>query len=172
MTAERKCDIGSIDVDDILDGAARALFLSAYANAVDDAEEHPDDYPEGFADRGAGPGEDWDDVAPETPPEARDSARRLLDRMGGDDNVSRLCAAWMEAGGSDGGSAYFDSAEERFGHCLAMQAIGSGVGCEDDVRPDADYNAPRTPYWDAHFDGERFFDTVGSYVPPRGKGKL
>ncbi len=160
MTTEQE----HIDVDDILEGASRALFLSAYANA---AEEEGSDLP------AAGPGEDWDDVAPDTPEAAKDSARSLLNRVGelhwersaepgqrtadnADSILQRPCADWIRAGG-DGGRSW--TAEEHFGHCLAMQALGYGVGLIDDVRPDADYTSPDLPNWESNYIGGDFYAT-------------
>ncbi len=142
----------NIDVNDILEGAARALFLSAYALASVDS-----DLP------AAGPGEDWDDVAPDTPQTARDSAQRLLDGTAGyniaysrDDLIRRLCVEWIQAGG-DGGRRW--TAEERFGHCLAMQALGHGVGLIDDIRPDSGYCRPYVPNWESHYIGGKLYAT-------------
>ncbi len=150
MTTEQ--DTTDIDVDDILEGAARALFLSAYALASVDS-----DLP------AAGPGEDWDDIAPDTPQAARDSAQRLLDRTAGysvaygrDELIQRLCAEWIRAGG-DGGRSW--TAEEHFGHCLAMQALGHGVGLIDDVRPDSDYIGPDLPNWESNYIGGELYAT-------------
>ncbi len=181
-------DPDSLDFDDIVGGAARALFVSAYMEAADEtmcptceAIEWPckpdcsdvdhilelvPRYPD--LER-AGAGEDWMDVAPCTPPAATVSAQLLLARTAGlaarDHNeptaviLQRLCKDWIQCGGNSIG--HEGSAEEVFGHYLAMQALGSGVGLSDDISMDAGYKSPHLPFLEAFYIGGKFSCTCG-----------
>jgi hypothetical protein len=97
----------------ILEGAARALFVSWYADAVD-AGEHDGD--------AAGPGQDWMDVAPATPDSARNEAMALLRCVEGDNRSWSEVLARPEV----------EADPEGFGHYLAMEALGHGVSWADD----------------------------------------
>lgn len=143
-------DPDSLDSDEILDSVARTLFVNAYANAADRAEEDGSEF---HGDR-AGSGDDWFDVAPEEPEDAKTFARMLLNRVGelawskgdrtpcdADSVVRKLCADWIRHGG-DSGSRF--SAEELFGFRLTMQSLGHGVGLRDDT--DREYRSPELPF--------------------------
>lgn len=141
----------------IHDSAARALWVTAYASFVEEIGE--DEAEERGLDR-AGGGEDWMDVAPETPAEADVAAENLIaafldmNRM---DEIENLFATAMVADGEDG--IDFDDTEtaESFGHYLAMMAMGEGVSWFDDHKR-FDLNVPRI---ESHFDGEFYSWSMG-----------
>ena len=116
-------------INTIADGMARALFVSAYASAVEEAGGS------------AGPGVDWKEVAPETPIEAVFDAGRLVGIL---ENVNG-CGVWTlyaRACDADGdprieadveGTLWGDTKRQcLFGLCLALEAIGHGVSWFDD----------------------------------------
>lgn len=161
--------------DDIVEGAARALWLSAYADAHDRAVEQGEPISDDF--ERPGPGEDWKDFAPDTPPAAEVAARRLahsVARRNGYpttdpiETVAGLCAAWIEAQHETIGEARdavdwaqdLTEACERFGHVVAMASLGHGVGPYDDVRPCAAYTAPDLPLIES---GTDFPDPIGGF---------
>jgi hypothetical protein len=113
---------GSSTVDSILYGMARAFFVLAYTEY---AEEHGSgDIPK------AGPGEDWFSVAPGvTPPYAYVLASQLVEKLGGQLALLLLVEAACKADKVT--SIDYDD----FGHCLAMEAMGHGVGWEDNHKP-------------------------------------
>jgi len=100
--------------DLIHEGAARALFVSWYADAVENGDHEGD---------AAGPGEDWMDVAPETPQSARDEATALLRCVEGDNRE-----AWAKVLARP----EVEADPKGFGHYLAMEALGHGVAWADD----------------------------------------
>ncbi len=97
----------------ITSAIATTLWCCAYADGIEN------DYINGPAPLG----DDWEDYAPTPPPEAYDTARKLLASIG-QRKVLDTAAHWMGATNAD---------EFRFGHCLAMQALGHGVGLQDDM---------------------------------------
>lgn len=130
----------------IAESIARTLFVTTYADAVENGElkGHP----------GASMGADWMDVAPETPAEFLHEAYRLIGRI---EQINRMSLACLlaQAAKSDGviycedlpdGSRrglvedanIADTARpqytyvEQFGHYLAMQSLGHGVSWFDD----------------------------------------
>ena len=120
-------------------GAARALFLLDYADGVEDlpcAEcGQPEDdcrfmkcgkgpYVQRIEGEGPGAGGDWDDVAPETTLAAKAEARALVFDVGERYDLTAIVARWVADTRLDA---------ERFGHCLAMRAAGTGVGLIDDL---------------------------------------
>jgi CheY-like chemotaxis protein len=123
--------------DAILDGIARYLWVTAYAEwAVSPGEFiDVDDLPER-----AGPGEDWDEVAPLTPGPAFEAAS-ALERAIGESNgaaTSRVLADLFGIAMTvDRGRPYhFDDADDEvaseFGASLAAMALGDGVSWFDD----------------------------------------
>ena len=118
--------------DEILQSMARTLFVTAYADAVDEGE---------IDGPSAGGGEDWMDVAPEASPETAEHALKLAERMlaeflklnGG--TLESLCEEWC----SPESQTYANGREhdaDLFGHYIAMQSLGHGVGLNDDTGPD------------------------------------
>lgn len=120
----------------ILAGMARAIFVTSWANWVDESPSRRDLAP--------GPGGDWDDAAPATPRSAETAARklwRMYEALNGPMFQLLQQAAFADGarraargrpghiGGSDLITAeYADS----FGHYLAMMAMGHGVSWFDD----------------------------------------
>lgn len=124
---------------------ARAFFMSAFADAYDDAH---DDCPE-RARIGSMCGRDFRDVLPEQCDPGAESA------------AQELCEKLEKENGRDLFNLYYDAQEarvfrarlknmtpENFGHFLAMQSMGHGVGLEelgDEVRnhvivPDVEFS--------------------------------
>jgi hypothetical protein len=118
--------------DDFIRGAARAFFVTAYADFVEDkdADEDRSEYPQ------PGPGEDWTDFTPPTPPNAYALAGELWaglvveNRQNAPAGVYSLAEQAATADGYSDGASAVDA--ERFGHYLAMQAMGHGVSWFDD----------------------------------------
>lgn len=120
------------DREDIIRDMARTLFLCAYADGVENGE---------IAGEEARGGEDWNDVAPQVPdPDALAEARRIADAFDARADLPEELREEAEATGGAlvvAGSLHrFLSQGDRFAHCLAMQALGSGVGLDDDCYPD------------------------------------
>lgn len=112
--------------DTIITAMARALFVNAYADAADNGEL-PDGYDE------AGSGEDWMNVAPETPRRFENEAWRLAGKIEQLNGMSIICLFNLACEADnvdmeDAGANY----SSDFGHCLAMQALGTGVSWFDD----------------------------------------
>jgi hypothetical protein len=160
---------------------ARAAFVSAYADAIDSRECLACEAMEDGADLTtwegriilpslwdrdtcrncnrrfprARSGEDWMDATAElkTPPQAWDWADAVLAdfvRRNGVD-LETLCLGWMDATGED---------EDRFGHCLAMQYLGHGVGLGDDIPPRSAYRSPECGWREFHASGFDFASLV------------
>lgn len=134
----------------ILDGMARAVFVQWYAGEM---EEEDPCIPPGMARDKAGPGEDWMDVAPETPKEAFVWARRFAVRLAEENGLG--CALPLagvvpllrKAAEADG-QAWPPPAEyaEEFGQDLAMQSVGHGVSWFDD-HADFEIEIPGTDFY-------------------------
>lgn len=129
--------------DEIRYGMARALWVTAYADAV---EDDPDLEEMGYP--AAGPGEDWVDVAPMTPPSAESAAFRLSEMIERANGVG-IDDLFGEAAIADGVTVDDLDAEE-FGHYLAMQALGHGVSWFDDH---ATFGI-EIPHFEAHVEQE------------------
>jgi len=105
-----------------IEAAARAFWVSAYADWCE----------ENAPERSARMGQDWMDVAPETPADALELARQF---------VSALVALnKMEFGAILDHCKAFHEVEE-LGFCLAMEAMGTGVSWADD-HPDHSLKVP------------------------------
>lgn len=112
--------------DYIVAAMARAMFVSNYADAVEEGD---------YQGRRAGPGEDWMDVAPETPQPYISEAWRLLGRIeqANKTNIHSLLAQACNADNVNYTEMPANGGYVRdFGHCLAMQAMGHGVSWFDD----------------------------------------
>lgn len=107
----------------MLEGAARALYVSAWASAWEYAVE--DDRATGHPWSG---GDELTEVAPDTPADITKEAEVLL-RTTAMDNRVNLTEIADEAGIDD-----WD-----FGFALAMEAMGHGVGLQDEKTADGDY---------------------------------
>lgn len=119
--------------DAFLEGAARAMFVMAYANYVEEADSTDNDLDDAERELRQdlprpGAGEDWYDYTPATPPNAYALAGELwseLSRLNGEAGVYTLAERAEKADGKP-----VDA--EEFGRCLAMQYMGTGVSWFDD----------------------------------------
>lgn len=140
--------MGNTDRESIVWGIARTLFVCAYADGI---EAGALDGPR------AGPGEDWNNVAPrlgEVDSPEYLKAREIADLFdhAARTNLRRYLVTGVPAGITPLELAAMVYAErtgtDRFAHCLAMKALGTGVGLEDDLPP-----------------GVRLPDWIGASVP-------
>lgn len=147
---------------EIADGAARALWVTSYADWVESlprAEQR---------ELGPGAGGDWCDVAPKTPATADQAAAQFVARLVQGNQVGNVTELVRKAAAADGlrrgvSSRYADS----FGHYLAMQALGHGVSWFDDH-----HEFPiNIPSMEAHtFDGTTLeWSPQNTANPPRGR---
>jgi len=100
--------------EEIIDGMARCLFVNAWA---DYAEENLD---ANFSQM------ELMDVAPETPPESFEKAKKLYNEIEDMNNVDLIEFVPPGIDPDEG----FD--KENFGHYLCMEALGHGVSWQDD----------------------------------------
>lgn len=124
--------------DTIIEAAARALWVSAYMDHVEG--DDPDSAPDlalacPFGDPAhprPGAGEDWMDFAPPTGNAARVKARELIDQIEARNacEIGAHLAALMALWAVYGKGAMPEP--EKFGHYLAMEALGHGVSWADD----------------------------------------
>lgn len=176
MSARKNPPISKAPETSIRDGMARALWISAYISFVTERMGGEDEWP---SPRDAN--EDWNDVAPETPPVAIKAAKDLIklyaraEGTSEDETMSLLfeTAAQVDTGvplehdvdaeyqytrpvpkkqrGKTVGEVAYD-----FGYGLAMSALGEGVGWGDDHRERDDqgrrFDAPRVRF-ETSFDG-------------------
>lgn len=129
--------------DIILRSMSRTLWVDAYASEVEERNANGD-----MTLRAASHGEDWMDVAPETPEAARAMAlelcariEKLNSRTVEDGFIVALVADGMRlARGQsldafeqdDGSDDLSDHLADQFGHYLVMEALGHGVAWTDD----------------------------------------
>jgi len=114
------------DAEPIVYGMAKALFVSAYADALDQAEVS---YQSGVQ---------FETIAPPVPPQAYADASRLVGMLEQANAAGlyvlyhRACVADGDA--EDGFGPMFKDRDraELFGHYLAMQSVGHGVSWFDD----------------------------------------
>lgn len=111
-------DVEEFDRDEFIEAAARAMFVSAWADAMEEA---------GRSDLISGV--ELYDVAPDTPAEARKAARALA-RAYERANGRKLKSLWKLAV-TVPGKHYREPTLDDFGYSLAMQSLGHGVGWED-----------------------------------------
>jgi len=110
----------------ILEGMARAFFVSAWASEWEYAEEKARELGyEGIEDAPSFMGAELMDIAPETPGEAYSFANKLYDEI---EQINNVNLAGFVPPGED--EDFFD--EKEFGHYLAMEIMGHGVGWNDD----------------------------------------
>jgi hypothetical protein len=117
-----------------LDGAARAFFVSAYADHCEEADSTDNELTEEERDERAslprpGAGEDWSAYAPEIPPLAYALAGELWAMLKSANNGCSVYTLAQSAALADR-VPEVDAAE--FGSDLAMQAMGHGVSWFDD----------------------------------------
>lgn len=113
-----------LTLQDVIEGASRALYVSAWADAMEEKGK-------------TFPGEELMDVAPETSPEAKQSALKLIQSVEEENGVD--LAEFLEEN-------FPEEDPEEFGFYLAMQAIGSGASWSDDHE---EHNL-KIPYWEFH----------------------
>ena len=111
-------DFDSEFTEEFAEGAARALWVSAWASEMEEKGE-------------TFPGEDVMDVAPPTPLSAWVAAGELIGRLEQANGVvvEVLAARAAEADGNGYDVTAIDASE--FGHYLAMEALGHGVSWFD-----------------------------------------
>ena len=129
--------------DPIISGMARALFVLEWSDRED---EHGRHYP----------GQALEHVAPETPRQAFDAAHNLAGRFEQLNGLEIHCLL-RQAALADGmpGEIPPNQYAENFGHYLAMQALGHGVGWFDDHA-----RFPlRFPRFEFHWEAEPCFST-------------
>jgi hypothetical protein len=114
---------------EVKQGMARAFFVSAYADAWEDA----DDSSERKRNLGSMAGRNWETVAPkENDPAAERAADELALSIQKDNSAEDLADLYhraMDAKELCRGDR--DMTPRNFGHYLAMQAMGHGVGLAD-----------------------------------------
>ena len=119
--------------DSFLEGAARAIFVMAYASYIEEADSTDNDLDEVERNKRAnlprpGAREDWYDYTPPTPPNAYALAGELwasLYHLNGEAGPYSLA---LHAEAADGKPVD----PEEFGRDLAMQWMGTGVSWFDD----------------------------------------
>lgn len=124
----------------IIEGIARAMHVSAWA---DQEEEKGRTYP----------GEELMDVAPKTPRKAKDQAWRLVGMFEALNDLN-MPAIFIRACVADKLTTYeaeswedmYIEHGETFGHYLAMRALGTGVGWEDN-HAESGIVYPHFEYW-------------------------
>lgn len=119
--------------DAFIEGAAKAFFVTAYADFVEEGYSTDNDLTDDerkarIALPKAGGGQDWYDYAPEPPPEAYALAGELWARLESENGHSVYTLA-SHAAKADGVE---EIDVEEFGRDLAMQAMGHGVSWFDD----------------------------------------
>ncbi len=122
----------------VINGMARCLFVLEWSDRED---EHGRHYP----------GQALEHVAPPTPREAIDAAHNLCGRFEQLNGLDVHALLW-QAAVADGKPHEYpgDRYAENFGHYLAMQALGHGVGWFDDHA-----RFPlRFPHFEFHWEAE------------------
>jgi len=124
---------GNMFRDAWLDGAARAFFVSAYADHVEeghstDNELTDEEREERTSLPQPGGGGRWEDHAPETPPLAYALAGELWALL---ENLNS-CSVYVLAESAALADRVREIDPEEFGSDLAMQAMGHGVSWFDD----------------------------------------
>lgn len=143
---------------DILEGMTRSIWVVSYADWVRSLpiKERKKLSP--------GPGGDWDDVTPDSPPSAlmaAESLYTLIEKANHKTPGELLLVAVRADGRDQPGSARF---AESFGHHLAMQALGTGVSWFDDHG-----KFPlKVPHFEANYDGEELSWSPMSRSNPEG----
>lgn len=109
----------------LLVSMARTLWVMAYADTVEEQEHKWSEEPPS-----AGGGEDWMDVAPDTPDVAFDHALMLLGHF---ESANRLNWPIVVTAAFEPESLDVNDSEalDSFGHYLVMSCLGHGVSWED-----------------------------------------
>lgn len=119
--------------DAFLLGAAKAFFVTAYADYVEEGHSTDNDLTDEEREERLslprpGAGEDWMDYAPEPPPNAYALAGELWNDLYNANGGAGVYSLALRAEAADGKAPD----PEQFGHYLAMQAMGHGVSWFDD----------------------------------------
>lgn len=154
----------------ILDGMARYLWIMAYVDA----------YQEGHLDVEHGPGVDWAEITPPTPPAARRAARDLAKLIAATEGMGMVdlfgIAYEVDSGepfelhedpwdillvpGSNDRPEGVSMAElvEEFGEMIAAESLETGLSWGDDHTTKRKGMAfdPKLPRFEVHFDGTDF----------------
>jgi hypothetical protein len=152
--------------DSFLLGAAKAFFVTAYADFVEEADSSDNDLDDDAREARKelprpGAGEDWMDYAPEPPPAAFALAGELWASLETANKVSVYVLAERAEQADTEHMAKchkckangFDA--EEFGHYLAMQAMGHGVSWFDD-HGDFELEIPHIECSQCSFDDEAY----------------
>lgn len=115
----------------IVANIARALFVNAYSCAAEEGTL-PASFPRAKSQQ------NWFDIAPPTPKSAEEAAEKLATIIESQSGLA-LEEAYEIAVHEQGHLK--DPTLEGFGYCLAMEALGSGVGWADD-HPDHELKIP------------------------------
>lgn len=107
--------------DDVLEGCARILWVTAWADAAEES---------GVSLSGC----DLNDEAPETPEEARDLARAVLADLLRQNRrtLASILESALRADIHHERIPHFDNYAARFGECMAYASMGAGVSWADD----------------------------------------
>ena len=110
----------------VLQGLARALWMQAFANEVEEEERQWNASPPH-----PGPGGDWADVIPDAPERAYELAFYVIGYLEqlNKNNIHSLVANAFNA---DGIAVPTEELLTDFGFCIGMSALGTGVSWEDD----------------------------------------
>lgn len=119
--------------DSWLEGAARAFFVTAYADYVEEGWSKDNDLTDEERETRRdldkpGAGGDWYNYAPETPPNAYALAGELWAMLHAANGEAGVYSLALRAEAADGVAPD----PEEFGRDLAMQAMGHGVSWFDD----------------------------------------
>ena len=125
---------------EILLSMARALFVNAWADKQIQLRE------EGRKHKNPGPGGDWMDIAPKTPPAATKAARALAKEFLVANRASSLTEVYERAIAAPGKRYGKRDSAEDFGFGVAMQALGSGVSWHDD-NPEFGMKVPHIEFY-------------------------
>lgn len=128
--------------EEIIQGAARALWVQGYASLVEESGDRTLLRP--------GQGEDWMDHAPETHPDALAFAIKLIRKIEMLNDAVQIEELYRRAVVliANGGTVYShrEPTPELFGHYLAMPSLGHGVAWSDDY-PDHKLNLPLVEFY-------------------------
>lgn len=120
----------------IIESMARALYVCAYADMIDNAREDGedvDDLPRAPRDE-----RDWMDCAPDTSEAALDIARKLAAAIEGRAKAT-LAELYRDASEECANQIALchrgEHTADLFGHYIAMQSLGHGVAWSDNHAP-------------------------------------
>lgn len=144
--ARSKIASGDVDYAAIVLAAAKAVLVSHYADCTEQAaEEESDDYPDGgnLTDTPWGPGSDLMNYQPKMNPQLEAAIDKILKSMSptGQAGIEADFLKFEEETGED---------EDTYGHYLAMESMGHGVGLGDygyKTSLDSNYKLENVDHW-------------------------